>query len=110
MPAGKYRDRITVQQPTRSPNEDGQMVSSWSDYNSLWAAITHLGGDQAAEFQSNQQQGERRYRIEVRQSSEARAITHKMRISYRGRTLHVAAVDTESSLQDVIITATEKPT
>lgn len=52
MNAGKYRHRVTIQAPTRTPNSVGEMIMTWADTHPIWCNIRPVT---AREIQRSQQ-------------------------------------------------------
>jgi SPP1 family predicted phage head-tail adaptor len=49
MNPGKLDRRITFQQATQTRNANGEVIDTWSDYASRWAAIEYGGGSDVVE-------------------------------------------------------------
>jgi SPP1 family predicted phage head-tail adaptor len=49
MNPGDLDRRITFQQATQTRNANGEVIDTWSDYASRWAALDYGGGSDAAE-------------------------------------------------------------
>lgn len=109
MPAGKYRDRVSIEEPTRAEADDGQTSSAWTLYERLWGNLAMRAGDQRGEHGGKQQQAGIALVLELRSSPRSRQITTKMRVLIDDRTLHIASVDRDSSLTEVVLTLSEKP-
>ena len=80
MGAGKYRHRITFQEPTETLNNVGEPVVSWSDYKTVWAEVKPLKGEEY--WASQQVNAEVTHRITIRYLD---GITSEMRIKFGDR-------------------------
>ena len=106
MEAGKLRHRITIQNPPAARNEYGeeeQDSDDWTDFKTVWAAITPLSGREL--WNAQQSQPDVTHRIEIRYLA---GVTSKQRaklgsrlfnfqsmanIEERNRELHIVAVE-----------------
>ena len=70
MRAGERRQRITLQKPNRSRNSMNELVDTWADVATVWAAVIPNSGQrffEALQFTSQVQGVVRiRYRTDVR--------------------------------------------
>ena len=112
MPAGNYRHRVRIEEPTYTENDDGQREIGWpaltaKPYATLWASVKQVGSGQA--FDERRQTAETVYEIRTRSSAKTRAITTAFRVVFDGRYLEIGAVEeTEFRGREVVIKATEQ--
>jgi SPP1 family predicted phage head-tail adaptor len=86
MPAGPRRHRITVQEPTETP--DGADVTvAWTERLTCQAAITPTGGSEL--FRNRQLAATITHLVEVASTPATRAVTPSMRVLWRGRLLEI---------------------
>ena len=51
MQVGELDRRIVLEQPTKTPNNYGEEVLSWSTYRTVWAHMLWKGGSEKEELQ-----------------------------------------------------------
>lgn len=85
--AGKLRDRVSVQSPTRSPNTYGETPQAWSDLAERWANVEPVTGKEITV--GDQQQSQVTHRVQIRYDAR---VTADCRLIWEGRVLNVTAV------------------
>lgn len=100
--AGQYRTRVVIESPTRTQNDIGEPVETWTTYATRWAKLEPSAG---REFVAAMQVvPELRGIIKLRSDSLTRAITPAMRLTYGDRTFDIEAVyDETESRREVVI-------
>lgn len=87
MRAGRLDRRVTLQKPTRTQDDFGQAVETWSDVATVWAGVRQTAGSEFLQAQSetNEQQivFTMRYRADVRET---------WRVVWEGRNFDVIEV------------------
>ncbi len=92
MAARDYPYRLLVERQHQDTADDGQVVSEWKKYGKFWGGIPGRTGGKS--FSHRQQQNEQGFEIVVRNSSETRAITAQMRVTFEdGRVCYVTNVE-----------------
>ena len=84
---GQLRERVTVQQPTRTTTDLGESQLSWSTYATRWASVEGVSSREALQF--GQQQVEVTHKVRMRYLN---GLTAQMRLQWRSRTLDVVSV------------------
>jgi SPP1 family predicted phage head-tail adaptor len=84
---GQLRERVTVQQPTRTTTDLGESQLSWSTYATRWASVEGVSSREALQF--GQQQVEITHKVRMRYLN---GLTSQMRLQWRSRTLDVVSV------------------
>jgi len=84
---GQLRERVTVQQPTRTTTDLGESQLSWSTYATRWASVEGVSSREALQF--GQQQVEITHKVRMRYLD---GLTAQMRLQWRSRTLEVVSV------------------
>ncbi|MBN50033.1 MAG: head-tail adaptor protein [Spongiibacteraceae bacterium] len=84
--AGKFRNRITIQNFTTTRDAIGAEVKSWATFDAVWAAVEPRSG---RELFNEQFTGEVDTLIRIRYRS---GINEKMRIVWGSRTYQIKAV------------------
>jgi len=84
---GQLRERVTVQQPTRTTTDLGESQLSWSTYATRWASVEGVSSREALQF--GQQQVEITHKVRLRYLD---GLTSQMRLQWRSRTLDVVSV------------------
>lgn len=87
MAAGKYRDRIVVEENTPTTNDAGQLRPKWSLYCARWASVRASGGRE--EFREVQNRAEVTHLVELPWGRVAAGIKPEMRVLSEGRVLNV---------------------
>ncbi|MCC7423771.1 MAG: phage head closure protein [Planctomycetaceae bacterium] len=104
---GKYRTKVTVQQPAETAAADGQLVPSWSTYATPWAKVQAINGEE--EFQDKQSKATLTHVVRVRANSTTRAITPQMRIQLGSRLLYIHTVNDEDERHiDIVMECEER--
>lgn len=88
MTAGKYRERISVEQKA-DPRDAAGTRSGWSEFVSRRAEVVALSGREGV--QARQVQGNVQYLITIRADAVTKAITPAMRVVWNGKTLGITA-------------------
>ena len=84
---GQLRERVTVEQPTRTTTDLGESQLSWSTYATRWASVEGVSSREALQF--GQQQVEITHKVRLRYLD---GLTSQMRLQWRSRTLDVVSV------------------
>ena len=84
---GQLRERVTVEQPTRTTTDLGESQLSWSTYATRWASVEGVSSREALQF--GQQQVEITHKVRMRYLD---GLTAQMRLKWRSRTLDVVSV------------------
>ena len=84
---GRYRHKVTIQQPTETVDAAGQAVKSWSTFAQPYASIEPLRGREY--FSAERFESEITVRIRLQYLS---GVTSKMRVSFDSRTYNIESV------------------
>lgn len=84
---GQLRERVNVEQPTRTTTDLGESQLSWSTYATRWASVEGVSSREALQF--GQQQVEITHKVRMRYLD---GLTSQMRLQWRSRTLDVVSV------------------
>lgn len=85
---GRLRHRVTLQRFVAVDDGGGGTVEDWQDVATVWAAVEPIRGRERLEAMQLEQAVDHRVVIRYRPGLDGR----NMRVLYRGRALHVAAV------------------
>lgn len=85
--AGQLRERVRIEQATEAQNAYGEATRTWAEFDTVWAAVRPVTGNERME--AHTVKGQISHRVRVRYLP---GIVPKMRISYRGRLLHIDQV------------------
>ena len=102
----QLRQRITIEEPTETPDGAGGYTTSWSTLTSIWAHIEPLSRSSGNErFVEGQLQDRTRWRIAIRYRDD---ITPKMRAVYGSRLFNIRAViDPDGMQRELVLIAEE---
>ena len=84
MNPGQLDQRITLEQESRVPDDQGGAVSTWATLATVWAEVRPLSGRERAELASVQAPATYRFRIRRRAD-----VTDTMRIGWNGGTYNI---------------------
>lgn len=87
LPAGKFSQRVTLQQASRVKDAAGATSDAWADVATLWARVEPLRGKEY--FAGDQMQEAVDYRVTIRHRS---GVDRTMRVMWRGNPLDVVSV------------------
>ena len=87
MRAGQLRNYVTIQQYTEAFDSNGELVKTWSTFNTVWASIEPLVGREY--WSSRQINAEITGKIRMRYIAN---LTSKMQIVYSSKTYQIEAV------------------
>lgn len=93
MPAGLFRQRVTIQVPNLTPDGRGGGVYNWSDVATVWAEIkTYSASDfrNREQFQESQLRAKNEFLITMRYTPDT--ITTAMRVLWNGMDLEILAI------------------
>lgn len=97
---GDLRERVTLQQESRSADTGGGVVLTWVDAATLWASVDMLRGTEPVSGEKPAEQ--RAYRIRTRSGT---AIGAEMRLVWNSRVLNIRSVrnaDARGTLLEII--------
>lgn len=77
MKAGDLRHRITIEQPTETQSESGDVTQTWSELATVWAGIVPVGGSES--WRAQQANPLLSHQITIRWLA---GVTSKMRVKY----------------------------
>lgn len=105
MQAGKLRQRVTLQQVTRVPNQYGEMVETWADVATLYAAVEPLRGREF--FDAEQVQADISHRVRIRYYP---GVDSMMRFRFGTRYLYVnTAINVDERRREMHCMCREMP-
>ena len=84
---GQLRERVTIQQPTRSTDAIGGATLTWSTLVSCWAEVVALSGGEGRQAEAVVSSVSHRLTIRYRSD-----VVPKMRVSWNSLTLQIHAV------------------
>ena len=100
---GDMWTRVTIQQATKTKNEVGETVLTWSDFATVWASVESLSARETERFAETV--GFMTHRVKIRYLS---GLTGAMRIVYRNRVLEIGQILERDRLWHQEIICTEK--
>ena len=103
MRAGLLDRRITLQQPTETQSDSGEIISTWSDVATVHAQLVNLPGSERFAYQ--QTIGRAFMTLRMRYSSITKQITVKWRVVMDGRALDIADVRETRTREEIQIDA-----
>lgn len=99
MRAGTLRHRVTIQQKSVTRDSYGAEVVTWTDLDTVWAAVEPLSGREY--LAALQTQAEVTTRIRLRYRSDL-VVEPEMRVTWDGHTYDVlAAIETQARRREV---------
>lgn len=97
LTAGRFRERVTLQQALRVRDPGGATSDTWSDVVTVWASVEPLRGKEF--FAADQMQEAVDYRVTIRYRT---GVDRKMRVMWRGQALDVVSViDVHSKRENI---------
>lgn len=87
LSAGSLPHRITIQTPTRTPDNRGGVTNAWGTHVTAWASVKPISAREA--YQRGAVAGEVRYAMRLRYQS---GIVPKMRVSWNSRVFRILGV------------------
>ncbi len=90
MRSGNLRHLITIQQPVETQSDSGELVTTWSDFATVYGAISHLRGTEQYIAPAQQVTGSGDYKIKIRYIA---GITIKMRVKFGDRIFQITAIN-----------------
>lgn len=95
--ASRLTERITIEQPNRTPDTYGGNAVSWTEVATLYAAVQPLMGTAREISRADQRQAIAGYRITIRKRDDVDA---SMREQWNGRTLLIHSLhETRETLE-----------
>lgn len=88
MIAGILDKRVVIQQRTDTQDTNGQLVPSWSTWNTVWSAWYPIKGTE--QFEANRLTQKVDFRVRMRYIS---GIDHTMRISYNSNYYNIISIN-----------------
>lgn len=95
--ASRLRHRVTLQQPSETPDGAGGVTRTWQDVATLWAEIEALSANESVE--AARLVSGITHRITLRYRS---GVTAQMRVSFDGRVFNIRSV-TNLLERDIIL-------
>jgi SPP1 family predicted phage head-tail adaptor len=90
MRAGDLDQRITIRRATLAPNAFNEMIATWSDVATIWAAARQI--TDAEQFRAQEIGAEVTTRITIRYSSEVADLGPADRLAFEGREYNITGV------------------
>jgi SPP1 family predicted phage head-tail adaptor len=84
--ASRLRERITIEQPNRTPDTYGGQVVTWTTLATVYASVVAITGSARETHVAGQSEALAGYRITIRKRDDVRG---DMRIQWRNRTLQI---------------------
>jgi len=84
MKIGKLRNKITIQKPIETTNDEGEIIQTWEEFATVWAEINPLIGREY--WASKQTTSEVTGKIRIRYIA---GITPKMRVKFGERIFNI---------------------
>ena len=85
--SGRYRGRVTIEQPTPALNAAGQDQPTWSTLIEVWADVATIHARE--HHTAYQRRAVRGFNFRVRRSSETVQIAPTHRVIWSGKTLQI---------------------
>lgn len=93
--AGRLRHRVTIQSRVNVPDSFGQPIPTWTDVDTVWAAVEPLQGREF--FTADNINSEVTTRIRIRWRS---GLNTSMRVSFDGRLYNIHSIITPREVHD----------
>ncbi len=103
LPAGKLRERITIEQPVEARDEYGSTVQTWETFVAVRAAVEPISGREY--FSAQATQSEVTTKIRIRHLA---GVTTKMRVSWRGTMLDIESIIPDERRREMTLMCVEK--
>jgi len=87
MRAGQLKQRITIQQPTQTKNAIDEVVSTWSTFCTIWAAIEPAVG--SSYYAANQLDAKVDGKVRIRYRGD---LEPTMRVKFGDRILNIVSI------------------
>lgn len=87
MRTGKLRHRLTIQEPTETKNAYGELITSWSTYETVWGSVEPLRGREL--WAAREKEARIDVRIRIRYLAD---ITAKMRIIFGSHIYQIESI------------------
>jgi len=84
---GELRERVVVEEPTRSTTALGESQLTWGTFASRWASVEGVSSRESLQY--GQQQVDVTHKVRMRYLP---GLSHDMRLVWRGRILDVVSV------------------
>ena len=106
MKAGELRHRVTLQHATTSQDEYGEAIESWSELDTVWAAVEPMQGREFLEGRRLEQEVTTRIRIRYRDDLQPLVL----RATWGSHTYDVVAVlEVQSRRREIHLMCREIP-
>lgn len=101
--AGRLRDEVTIETPTRSQNTGtGAVTNTWSVYTTTRAEVLSLAGSEG--FEGDAAVARATYQVTIRYLA---GVTAAMRILWEGQTLYILSVVPDGRRREMVIQCTQ---
>lgn len=97
--ASRLRERVTIEQPERTPDGYGGQEVSWSTLATVFAEVVPLTQNVRERSIADQVRAVAAYRVRIRARDDVDA---SMRLQWRGHVLHVHAVHAHGELTELL--------
>jgi len=101
--AGDMWTRVTIETPTKTQNEVGETVLTWSTFATVWAEVESLSARETERFAETV--GFMTHRVKIRYLD---GLNGAMRVVYRSRVLEIGQIIERDRLWHQEIICTEK--
>lgn len=100
--AGRMRERVLFQSPTKTRSPSGEAKLSWSDITTVWASVDGMSSRDI--MQAQQANVMATHKIIIRYRSD---VDHTSRLVWRDRTMEIASVTDRNNREYCEILARE---
>jgi len=87
MHAGRLRNKVTIEAPTRSTTTGGQPTVTWGTHSRVWANVTTES--MAERVKAARPEARTKWRVELRYD---KRVNETMRVQHDGHTLNINGV------------------
>jgi len=88
MKAGLLDRRIVIEQYTQTQNNFGELVPSWSTWNTVWADLIPVKGNEG--FMAARKTEQAEFRVRMRYIS---GLTEDMRLNFQSKTWDILSIN-----------------
>jgi SPP1 family predicted phage head-tail adaptor len=96
-PIGQRRDRLRIQQATRTDDGMGGQTTTWAEVVSVWGAVVPIDARQMEATAAQQLQSRHAYHVDIAYRSDVAAQGAQMRLLWRDRTLEIHTADDDTA-------------
>ncbi len=95
---GRKRERFTIESGTESADSEGQPVTTWATFATVWARAEFLSGRELEAMQKINSEISVRFTVHYRAD-----VTEKMRVSWRSKYWNIHAIQATEDKFDMAL-------